>query len=190
MSSAAQPTVTHETRTPTLLIRGLRKAFADVQAVDGIDLEVRRGECFGLLGPNGAGKTTTIEICEGLVDRDSGDVEMLGRTWEREAKALRQRIGISLQETQLSDKLTVRETLSLFRSFYEHPHDVSHVLAQVQLEEKAGARISTLSGGQKQRLAVACALIGDPELLFLDEPTTGLDPQSRRQMWDLSLIHI
>ena len=172
-------------KTAALVVRGLRKSYGDVVAVDGLDLDVGAQECFGLLGPNGAGKTTTIEICEGLLDRDSGDVEMLGRTWERDAKALRQRIGISLQETQLSDKLTVRETLALFRSFYEHPHDVSHVLAQVQLEEKANARISTLSGGQKQRLAVACALIGDPELLFLDEPTTGLDPQSRRQMWDL-----
>ena len=168
-----------------LVVRGLRKSYGDVVAVDGLDLEIGAQECFGLLGPNGAGKTTTIEICEGLVDRDAGDVEMLGRTWERDAKALRQRIGISLQETQLTDKLTVRETLALFRSFYEHPHDVDHVLAQVQLEEKDGARISALSGGQKQRLAVACALIGDPELLFLDEPTTGLDPQSRRQMWDL-----
>src|SRR6185312_15371502 len=172
-------------KTAALVVRGLRKSYGDVVAVDGLDLDVGAQECFGLLGPNGAGKTTTIEICEGLLDRDSGDVEMLGRTWERDAKALRQRIGISLQETQLSDKLTVRETLALFRSFYEHPHDVNHVLAQVQLEEKAGARISALSGGQKQRLAVACALIGDPELLFLDEPTTGLDPQSRRQMWDL-----
>ena len=171
--------------TAALVVRGLRKSYADVVAVDGLDLDVGAQECFGLLGPNGAGKTTTIEICEGLVDRDSGDVEMLGRTWEQDPKALRQRIGISLQETQLSDKLTVRETLALFRSFYEHPHDVNHVLAQVQLEEKAHARISTLSGGQKQRLAVACALIGDPELLFLDEPTTGLDPQSRRQMWDV-----
>ncbi|MGH7653827.1 MAG: ABC transporter ATP-binding protein [Gemmatimonadaceae bacterium] len=168
-----------------LTVRGLRKSYGDVVAVDGLDLDIGAQECFGLLGPNGAGKTTTIEICEGLLDRDSGEVEMLGRTWEREAKALRQRIGISLQETQLSDKLTVRETLALFRSFYEHPHDVDHVLAQVQLEEKASARISALSGGQKQRLAVACALIGDPEILFLDEPTTGLDPQSRRQMWDL-----
>jgi ABC-2 type transport system ATP-binding protein len=172
-------------KSAALVVRGLRKSYGDVVAVDGLDLDVGAQECFGLLGPNGAGKTTTIEICEGLLDRDSGELEMLGRTWEREAKALRQRVGISLQETQLSDKLTVRETLALFRSFYEHPHDVDHVLAQVQLEEKAGARISALSGGQKQRLAVACALIGDPEILFLDEPTTGLDPQSRRQMWDL-----
>src|ERR1035437_8898624 len=153
-----------------LVVRALRKTYDDVVAVDGLDLDVGAQECFGLLGPNGAGKTTTIEICEGLVDRDSGEVEMLGRTWEHDAKALRQRIGISLQETQPSDKLTVRETLALFRSFYEHPHDVKNVLAQVQLEEKADARISTLSGGQKQRLAGAGGVVGDPELLFLDEP--------------------
>jgi ABC-2 type transport system ATP-binding protein len=146
---------------------------------------VRPQECFGLIGPNGAGKTTTIEICEGLLERDSGEVEVLGRSWERDARALRQRIGISLQETQLSEKLEVRELLALFRSFYERPHDVSYVLAAVQLDDKATSRIGALSGGQKQRLAVACALIGDPELLFLDEPTTGLDPRSRRQMWQV-----
>jgi len=168
-----------------LAVRALCKRYGDVVAVDGLDLDVRAQECFGLLGPNGAGKTTTIEICEGLVVRDSGDVEVLGCTWERDARALRERIGISLQETQLSEKLTVRESLSLFRSFYERPQEVAHVVGVVQLEEKIDARIGSLSGGQKQRLAVACALIGDPELLFLDEPTTGLDPQSRRQMWDV-----
>jgi ABC-2 type transport system ATP-binding protein len=168
-----------------LSVRGLRKAYGDVVAVDGLDLEVRAKECFGLLGPNGAGKTTTIEICEGLIDHDSGEVELLGRHWATDAAALRQRIGISLQETQLSEKLTVAETLKLFRSFYDHPQDLDEVLAVVQLEEKRDARVGGLSGGQKQRLAVACALIGDPEVLFLDEPTTGLDPQSRRQMWDL-----
>ena len=170
---------------PVLSVRNLRKAYGSVLAVDGLDLEVRAQECFGLIGPNGAGKTTTIEICEGLLERDSGEVDVLGQTWERDGPALRQRIGISLQETQLSEKLTVRELLSLFRSFYERPHDVGYVLAAVQLEDKASARIGALSGGQKQRLAVACALIGDPELLFLDEPTTGLDPQSRRQLWDV-----
>jgi ABC-2 type transport system ATP-binding protein len=170
---------------PVLAVRSLRKSYGDVVALDGLDLDVRERECFGLLGPNGAGKTTAIEICEGLVERDSGDVEVLGRTWERDAEGLRERIGISLQETQLSEKLTVRESLSLFRSFYERPHQVEHVVGVVQLEEKIDARIGSLSGGQKQRLAVACALIGDPELLFLDEPTTGLDPQSRRQMWDV-----
>ena len=170
---------------PVLSIHALRKAYEDVVAVDDLDLEVRPQECFGLLGPNGAGKTTTIEICEGLLDRDAGSVEVLGRTWERNATELRERIGISLQETQLSEKLTVRESLALFRSFYARPHEVDHVVGVVQLEEKIDARIGSLSGGQKQRLAVACALIGDPELLFLDEPTTGLDPQSRRQMWDV-----
>jgi ABC-2 type transport system ATP-binding protein len=170
---------------PVLSVRALRKAYGSVIAVDGLDLEVRAQECFGLIGPNGAGKTTTIEICEGLLECDSGEVEVLGRTWEHDARALRERIGISLQETQLSEKLAVRELLTLFRSFYERPHDVSYVLGAVQLEDKAAARIGSLSGGQKQRLAVACALIGDPELLFLDEPTTGLDPQSRRQVWEV-----
>ena len=168
-----------------LSIHGLRKTYGDVVAVDGLDIDVRPKECFGLLGPNGAGKTTTIEICEGLIEHDSGTVEVLGRHWANDAQALRQRIGISLQETQLSEKLSVAETLSLFRSFYDHPQTVDEVLSVVQLDEKRNARVSALSGGQKQRLAVACALIGDPELLFLDEPTTGLDPQSRRQLWDV-----
>jgi ABC-2 type transport system ATP-binding protein len=168
-----------------LSIHSLRKAYGDVVAVDGLDIDVRPHECFGLLGPNGAGKTTTIEICEGLIEHDSGTVEVLGRHWAKDAAALRQRIGISLQETQLSEKLTVVETLALFRSFYDQSKTVHEVLSVVQLDEKRNARVSALSGGQKQRLAVACALIGDPELLFLDEPTTGLDPQSRRQMWDV-----
>jgi ABC-2 type transport system ATP-binding protein len=153
--------------------------------VNGIDLEVRAGECFGLLGPNGAGKTTTIEICEGLTARDSGDVEVLGMRWETNAGGLKQRLGIQLQETQLSEKLTVEETVRLFRSFFHKGPTPAHVIALVQLEEKRRARVGTLSGGQKQRLALACALVGDPELLFLDEPTTGLDPQARRQLWDL-----
>jgi ABC-2 type transport system ATP-binding protein len=168
-----------------LLVRNLRKSFKDVEAVAGLDLEVRTGECFGLLGPNGAGKTTTIEICEGLTTPDSGDVEVLGMRWATDAPRLRQRLGIQLQETQLSDKLTVRETLSLFRSFFHQGPDVAAVIELVQLHEKREARVGSLSGGQKQRLALACALIGDPELLFLDEPTTGLDPQARRQLWDL-----
>jgi ABC-2 type transport system ATP-binding protein len=168
-----------------LCVRNLRKTFSDVVAVDGLDLEVRAGECFGLLGPNGAGKTTTIEICEGLTDADSGDVEVLGLTWRTEAEELRQRLGIQLQETQLSDKLTVEETLRLFRSFFHQGPDVPEVIARVQLEEKAKSRVGGLSGGQKQRLALACALVGDPDFLFLDEPTTGLDPQARRQLWDL-----
>jgi ABC-2 type transport system ATP-binding protein len=153
--------------------------------VDGLDLEVRNGECFGLLGPNGAGKTTTIEICEGLLTRDAGDVVVLGRTWEENADDLRERLGIQLQDTQLAEKLTVRETINLFRSFYRRSRDANEVIEIVQLTEKRDARVGTLSGGQKQRLAIACALVGDPELLFLDEPTTGLDPQSRRQLWGL-----
>jgi len=168
-----------------LRVRGLRKAYADVVAVSGLDLEVPAGECFGLLGPNGAGKTTTIEICEGLTTRDSGDVEVLGMRWETDAGALKQRLGIQLQETQLSDKLTVEETVRLFRSFFHKGPTPERVIALVQLEEKRRSRVGTLSGGQKQRLALACALVGDPEILFLDEPTTGLDPQARRQLWDL-----
>jgi ABC-2 type transport system ATP-binding protein len=166
-----------------LQVRQLRKAFKDVVAVDGIDLDVRAGECFGLLGPNGAGKTTTIEICEGITEPDSGDVTVLGRRWSSHATELRQRLGIQLQDTQLPDKLTVTETLTLFRSFFNQGLTVAEAIDVVQLGEKRRARISTLSGGQKQRLAIACALIGGPELLFLDEPTTGLDPQARRQLW-------
>jgi ABC-2 type transport system ATP-binding protein len=156
-----------------------------VDAVNGLDLEVQRGECFGLLGPNGAGKTTTIEILEGILSATSGEVEVLGQAWGRDDRALRERLGISLQETRLAEKLTVRETLILFRSFYVRGLDPDRVLAEVSLTEKARAYVGKLSGGQKQRLAVAAALVGDPELLFLDEPTTGLDPQSRRQLWDL-----
>jgi ABC-2 type transport system ATP-binding protein len=169
----------------SLLLRGLRKSFADVVAVDGLDLEVMRGECFGLLGPNGAGKTTTIEICEGLTAPDSGTVELLGLNWIKAEKELRQRIGIQLQETQFPEKLTVDETLRLFRSFFYRGLSVEQSIKTAQLEEKRHARVGTLSGGQKQRLAMACALVGDPELLFLDEPTTGLDPQARRHLWDL-----
>ncbi|MBK9238886.1 MAG: ABC transporter ATP-binding protein [Acidobacteria bacterium] len=170
---------------PALRLANLRKAYGDVIAVNGLNLEVPAGQCFGLLGPNGAGKTTTIEICEGLTTPDSGVVEVLGRTWARDAAALRQRLGIQLQDTQLADKLTVFETVRLFRSFYHHGPAPDDVIALVQLEEKRAARVIELSGGQKQRLALACALVGDPELLFLDEPTTGLDPQARRQLWDL-----
>ncbi|HEV8198162.1 MAG TPA: ABC transporter ATP-binding protein [Gemmatimonadales bacterium] len=166
-------------------LRGLRKAYKDVVAVNGLDLEVRPGECFGLLGPNGAGKTTTIEICEGLTTPDAGEVRVLGRDWATGGGALRERLGISLQETQFSDKLTVSETLRLFRSFYRRPRPLADVLDAVQLGEKRNGRVGQLSGGQKQRLALACALVADPELFFLDEPTTGLDPQSRRQLWDL-----
>jgi ABC-2 type transport system ATP-binding protein len=157
-----------------------------VEAVRSLDLEVARGECFGLLGPNGAGKTTTIEVLEGLLRPTAGEVMVLGQRWGgRGDEAIRERIGISLQETRLSEKLTVRETVTLFRSFYRHGLSPDEVIAQVSMQEKVHARVGKLSGGQKQRLAVACALVGDPELVFLDEPTTGLDPQSRRQLWDI-----
>jgi ABC-2 type transport system ATP-binding protein len=168
-----------------LQVRKLRKVYQDVVAVDGLDLEIYAGECFGLLGPNGAGKTTTIEICEGLNTPDDGDVVVLGRRWGSDDRALRELLGISLQETQFSEKLTVAETVQLFRSFYASGPPPEDVIAMVQLQEKTGSRVGQLSGGQKQRLALACALVGDPELLFLDEPTTGLDPQSRRQLWEL-----
>jgi ABC-2 type transport system ATP-binding protein len=168
-----------------LRCQGLVKRYGDVLAVDGLDLEVRPGECFGLLGPNGAGKTTTIEILEGLLPADAGDVQVLGLRWDRDASRLRQRLGIQLQETQLNDKLTVEEILRLFRSFYAQGPTIDTLIASVGLETKRSAWYSKLSGGQKQRLALACALTGDPDLLFLDEPTTGLDPHSRRQVWDL-----
>jgi ABC-2 type transport system ATP-binding protein len=170
---------------PALRVAGLKKTYGDVVAVNGLDLTVGAGECFGLLGPNGAGKTTTIEICEGLTEPDEGIVEVLGRRWNGDEPALRERLGIQLQETQLAEKLTVEETVNLFRSFYKRGRNVAEVIDVVQLGEKRGARVGKLSGGQKQRLALACAIVGDPELLFLDEPTTGLDPQSRRQLWDL-----
>jgi ABC-2 type transport system ATP-binding protein len=165
--------------------RGLVKRYGDVAAVAGLDLEVRSGECFGLLGPNGAGKTTTVEIFEGLREPDAGDVAVLGDSWRSNGHALRARLGIQLQETKFPDKLRVHEVLALFRSFYSRGLGVADVLARVSLEEKADAYVRTLSGGQKQRLSLACALVGDPELLFLDEPTTGLDPQSRRQTWEI-----
>jgi len=168
-----------------LRVHQLRKAYKDVVAVDDLDLEVQAGECFGLLGPNGAGKTTTVEICEGLTPPDSGEVEVLGRRWSSDAAQLRQRLGIQLQDTQLSEKLTVQETVRLFRSFFRQGAEASDIIARVQLDEKQNARVGDLSGGQKQRLALACALVGDPDFLFLDEPTTGLDPQARRQLWEL-----
>jgi ABC-2 type transport system ATP-binding protein len=164
---------------------GLEKRYGDVVAVDKLSLHVRRGECFGLLGPNGAGKTTTIEILEGLITADAGDVEVLGLRWNTDERELRERLGIHLQETQLSEKLTVEEMLRLFRSFYPRGRTVGELLQLVELESKRHSRVGALSGGQKQRLSLACALAGDPDLLFLDEPTTGLDPQSRRQLWDV-----
>ena len=165
----------------------LVKKYGELIAVDGLDLEVRAGECFGLLGPNGAGKTTTVEILEGLNEPTAGSVEVLGMRWERDERALRQRLGVSLQETHLPDKLTVEENLRMFRSFYLQGRPLEEVLDMVGLSDKRTAWTERLSGGQKQRLAVACALVSDPELLFLDEPTTGLDPQSRRQLWDVVL---
>jgi ABC-2 type transport system ATP-binding protein len=165
--------------------RNLVKRYKDVVAVAGIDLEVRAGECFGLLGPNGAGKTTTVEMWEGLLTPDEGTIEVLGMRWAEHEQALRERIGVQLQETQLADKLSVTEIVRLFRSFYQQGREVDEVLDLVQLGEKRKAWVSKLSGGQKQRLAIACALVADPDILFLDEPTTGLDPQSRRQLWDV-----
>jgi ABC-2 type transport system ATP-binding protein len=175
---------------PAIELQALRKVFRkgkkSTVAVDGLDLVVQRGEVFGLLGPNGAGKTTTVEICEGLTVPDAGVVRILGRQWRTgDDQELRERIGVCLQETKFHAKATVRETLELFASFYERGRSVDEVIALVSLQEKANARESTLSGGQRQRLSVATALLGDPEVLFLDEPTTGLDPQSRRQLWEV-----
>ncbi|WP_433927575.1 ATP-binding cassette domain-containing protein [Sorangium cellulosum] len=168
---------------PALVCRGLVKRYGDVVAVNGLDLEVRRGECFGLLGPNGAGKTTTVEILEGLTRPDAGDVEVLGERWVGDGIALRRRLGIQLQETRFPDKLRVGEVIALFRSFYPRGLDPAEALRRVSLQEKSGAYVRALSGGQKQRLSLACALAGDPEVLFLDEPSTGLDPASRREIW-------
>jgi ABC-2 type transport system ATP-binding protein len=172
-------------RAAAILCRGLLKRYGNVLAVDRLDLEVRSGECFGLLGPNGAGKTTTIEILQGLLAPDEGEVRVLGLDWKHDADELRQRMGSQLQETKLADKLTVSETLTLFRSFYRRGTAVEAVMDTVQLTEKRNAWVVKLSGGQRQRLAVACALVCRPDILFLDEPTTGLDPQSRRQLWEV-----
>jgi ABC-2 type transport system ATP-binding protein len=170
---------------PAVVVRGLQKDYGKVEAVRGISFEIETGACFGLLGPNGAGKTTTVEILEGLLAATAGEVEVLGRHWSRDGREIRERLGVCLQETVLSEKLEVGETLALFRAFYREGRTPEAVIDEVGLGEKRRARVGELSGGQKQRLAVACALVGDPELLFLDEPTTGLDPQSRRQVWDL-----
>ena len=181
---------------PAVLCRGLRKIYqagrgfgrkraGEVLAVDGLDLAIFRGECFGLLGPNGSGKTTTVEMLEGLLDPTGGEVKLLGMDWAHDEIRLREIMGVALQETRLPEKLTVEEVLTLFRSFYQRPRPLSALLADVQLEEKRRVWVSKLSGGQRQRLAIACALVAEPEILFLDEPTTGLDPQSRRQIWGL-----
>jgi ABC-2 type transport system ATP-binding protein len=171
--------------TDVVEIRGLVKRFGDLLAVDRLDLSIRAGECFGLLGPNGAGKTTTIEILEGLQEPTGGDVRVLGLSWARDGRAIRERIGVQLQETVLEGKLTVLETLRLFASFYPRPRPLREVLEEVGLTEKSAAWVRDLSGGQRQRLAVGCALVCDPEILFLDEPTTGLDPAARRGLWDV-----
>ena len=182
--------------TPAVVCRGLRKIYdgkhgllrrpsPPVTAVDGLDLEIQRGECFGMLGPNGSGKTTTVEMFEGLLPPTAGEVEILGLRWGADEDKLRERMGVALQETYLPEKLTVEELVTLFRSFYRRPRPLEDVLADVELAEKRAAWVGKLSGGQRQRLAIACALVGEPEILFLDEPTTGLDPQSRRQVWGL-----
>jgi len=164
----------------------LRKTYdGKVEAVRGLSLRIDAGECFGLLGPNGAGKTTTIEILEGLLSPTSGDVRIFGQTWKEDPRQLREWIGISLQETRLSEKLTVRETIELFANLHREPRPSDDVLEELQLTEKSDSWVGKLSGGQRQRLAVATALVGNPRILFLDEPTTGLDPQSRRQLWDI-----
>jgi ABC-2 type transport system ATP-binding protein len=165
-------------------IRGLRMSYGDVEAVRGIDLEVQRGEVFAFLGPNGAGKTTTVEILEGYRKRSAGEVSVLGEDPEHAGRAWRERIGIVLQSCRLDPYLTVRESLALYAGYYDAPRPIEETIEQVGLTGKADARASSLSGGQQRRLDVGMALIGDPELLFLDEPTTGFDPSARRQAWE------
>jgi len=168
-----------------VVVRGLVKRYGELTAVDGIDFEVRRGRCLGLLGPNGAGKTTTIEILEGLTVPDEGSVTVLGRTWATDRRAIQLRIGVQLQETDFQDKLTVLELLRLFASFYEEPVALDEVIETIGLTEKRDVFAKNLSGGQRQRLALGCAILNRPEILFLDEPTTGLDPQARRMLWEV-----
>ncbi|HEX9191253.1 MAG TPA: ABC transporter ATP-binding protein [Candidatus Deferrimicrobiaceae bacterium] len=170
-------------------VKGLVRKYDRVTAVDGLDLEVRAGECFGLLGPNGAGKTTTIEVIVGLIPPTAGEVRVLGRRWGEDDGTLRSRIGVALQETRFADRLTVREVVSLFRSFHPRGREPREVIREVGLGEKTETWTSRLSGGQRQRLSLACALVGDPDLLVLDEPTTGLDPQARRRMGDTIRSH-
>jgi ABC-2 type transport system ATP-binding protein len=166
-------------------VRGLVKRFGQVTALDGLDLEVRTGECFGLLGPNGAGKTTAVEILEGLQRPDHGTVQVLGMDWIHHAQELRERVAVQLQESQLYERLSVQETLGLFRSFYRQPLSVGSAIAAVGLEEKTNTWVGRLSGGQRQRLAVATCLVADPSIFFFDEPTTGLDPTARRGLWEV-----
>jgi ABC-2 type transport system ATP-binding protein len=166
-------------------VHGLRKSYGDYEAVRGISFEIREGEVFGLLGPNGAGKTTTIEILEGYRPRDAGDVDVLGFDPGRAGPAFRERIGVVLQQSQLWPTITVAETHRMFAGYYDRPRDVDEVIKLVGLEEKRDARVKTLSGGQKRRLDLGVALVGDPDLVFLDEPTTGFDPAARRAAWDM-----
>ena len=174
-----------EDSSPAIEVRGLRKSYGDVEAVRGIDLSVSRGEVFALLGPNGAGKTTTVEILEGHRDRTDGDVSVLGHDPGLNDRALKQRIGIVLQTTGVEPYLSVQETIDLFRGYYPHPLPLDEILDVIGLGEQRRTRVRRLSGGQQRRLDVAIGLAGDPELLFLDEPTTGLDPAARRQAWEM-----
>ncbi len=173
------------TNSHAVRVSGLKKSYGETRAVNGLDLEVRTGECFGLLGPNGAGKTTTVEILEGLLEADDGSVEVLGLRYPEDASKIRERIGVALQETELYGRLTALETVRLFASFYEQPRPPVDVLREVGLEDKKNDWVENLSGGQKQRLALALALVHAPSIVFLDEPTTGLDPRARRETWKL-----
>jgi ABC-2 type transport system ATP-binding protein len=166
-------------------VSGLRKAYGNLEAVRGVDFEIEEGEVFGLLGPNGAGKTTTVEILEGYRKRDAGEVRVLGHDPDRPGADFRERIGVVLQQSELWPNLTVRETHAIFAGYYRAPRDVDEVIALVGLQEKASARIKSLSGGQKRRLDLGIALVGDPDLVFLDEPTTGFDPAARRAAWEM-----
>jgi ABC-2 type transport system ATP-binding protein len=170
---------------PAIVARGLKKSYGDIEAVKGIDLEVARGEVFALLGPNGAGKTTTVEILEGHRRADAGEIRVLGRDPARRERTLLERIGIVLQETGIEPYLTVEEAIELYRGYYPHPRPAEEILHLVGLEEKRTSRVNKLSGGQKRRLDVGIGLAGDPDLLFLDEPTTGFDPSARRNAWQV-----